>query len=78
MLRHVTVEYADDGKPLRVDTVVLSTQHAAEIGLEQIRQDILEKLSRQRSQLNYLMRKQNISSIRLDASLSVVHKVMLV
>ena len=40
----VTVEYADDGKPLRVDTVVLSTQHAAEIGLEQIRQDILEKV----------------------------------
>ena len=40
----VTVEYADDGKPLRVDTVVLSTQHAAGIGLEQIRQDILEKV----------------------------------
>lgn len=29
---------------MRVDTVVLSTQHAAEIGLEQIRQDILEKV----------------------------------
>ncbi|MGO4547494.1 methionine adenosyltransferase [Paenibacillus sp. 2TAB23] len=37
----VTIEYAD-GKPLRVDTIVVSTQHAEEITLEQIQQDILE------------------------------------
>ena len=36
----VTVEY-DDGKPVRVDTVVLSTQHAAEASLEQIREDMI-------------------------------------
>ena len=38
----VTVEYGDDGKPVRVDTVVLSTQHAAEASLEQIRADMIE------------------------------------
>ena len=37
----VTVEY-DDGKPVRVDTIVISTQHAPEITLEQIRRDIME------------------------------------
>lgn len=37
----VTIEYAD-GKPVRVDTIVVSTQHAEEITLEQIQQDILE------------------------------------
>ena len=38
----VTVEYDDAGKPIRVDTVVVSTQHAAEVSLEQIRKDIIE------------------------------------
>ena len=38
----VTVEYGDDGKPVRVDTVVVSTQHAAEASLEQIRADMIE------------------------------------
>ena len=38
----VTVEYDDNGKPSRVDTVVVSTQHAAEVSLEQIRKDIIE------------------------------------
>ncbi|WP_054025412.1 methionine adenosyltransferase [Bacillus sp. FJAT-28004] len=37
----VTIEYAD-GKPVRVDTIVVSTQHAEEITLEQIQKDILE------------------------------------
>ena len=32
----VTVEYGADGSPVRVDTVVLSTQHAPEATLEQI------------------------------------------
>ena len=33
----VTVEYDENGKPVRVDTVVVSTQHAAEATLDQIR-----------------------------------------
>ncbi|MUT65031.1 methionine adenosyltransferase [Paenibacillus sp. NEAU-GSW1] len=37
----VTIEYVD-GKPVRVDTIVVSTQHAEEISLEQIQKDILE------------------------------------
>lgn len=39
----VTVEY-DDGKPTRVDTIVISSQHAPEISLDQIRADIIEKV----------------------------------
>ncbi|MBY9077621.1 methionine adenosyltransferase [Paenibacillus sp. HN-1] len=35
----VTIEYQDD-KPVRVDTIVVSTQHAEEITLEQIQTDI--------------------------------------
>ncbi len=37
----VTVEY-DEGKPARIDAVVVSTQHAPEIPTEQIRRDIME------------------------------------
>ena len=35
----VTVEY-DDDKPVRIDTVVVSTQHSTEVELEQIRADL--------------------------------------
>ncbi len=38
----VTVEYDEEGKPVRVDTVVLSTQHSPEVSLEQIRRDMIE------------------------------------
>ena len=37
----VTIEY-DDGKPVRVDTIVVSSQHGEEVSLEQIRADIIE------------------------------------
>ena len=36
----VTVEYDEDGKPLRLDAVVLSTQHDPEVTQEQIHTDI--------------------------------------
>ena len=38
----VTVEYDESGKPCRVDTVVVSTQHSPEVELEQIRKDMIE------------------------------------
>jgi len=38
----VTVEYDENGKPVRVDTVVLSTQHSPEVTLEQIRTDMID------------------------------------
>ena len=40
----VTVEYDEDRRPVRVDTVVLSTQHSPEVELEQIRKDMIEKV----------------------------------
>ncbi len=40
----VTVEYSPDGKPLRVDTVIVSTQHDAEVARHTIEQDIVELL----------------------------------
>lgn len=39
----VTVEYVD-GKPLRVDTIVISTQHSPNVDTEEIRDDIMEEV----------------------------------
>lgn len=39
----VTVEYEDD-KPLRIDTIVVSTQHNEDINLDDLRKDIKEKV----------------------------------
>ncbi|MBU0470061.1 MAG: methionine adenosyltransferase, partial [Nanoarchaeota archaeon] len=41
----VTIEY-ENGRPKRVDTVVISTQHHPDVGLETIRHDVLEKVIR--------------------------------
>ena len=38
----VTVEYDENSKPVRIDTVVVSTQHAPEVSLAQIRADMIE------------------------------------
>ena len=40
----VTVEYDENNKPQRVDTVVVSTQHNADTSLETIRKDVIEKI----------------------------------
>ena len=37
----VTVEYDEDRNPVRVDTVVISTQHAPDVSLERIREDMI-------------------------------------
>ncbi len=38
----VTVEYDGENRPVRVDTVVVSTQHAADVELAQIREDMIK------------------------------------
>jgi S-adenosylmethionine synthetase len=38
----VTIEYGDDGKPERVDTVLISTQHKPEATRDQIEADLIE------------------------------------
>lgn len=40
----VTVEYDEEGQPLRIDTVVVSTQHDELVSLEQIQKDVKEKV----------------------------------
>ena len=40
----VTVEYNDERRPVRIDTVVLSTQHAKDVSQEQIAKDVREHL----------------------------------
>ena len=42
----VTVEYDENGKPVRVDTVVLSTQHSPTVTLDQIREDMINMVIR--------------------------------
>ena len=40
----VTVEYDENNRPVRVDTVVISTQHNPDVTLEQIRRDMIEQV----------------------------------
>ena len=42
----VTVEYDENDKPLRVDAVVVATQHSPEVELSQIRQDMIDLVIR--------------------------------
>lgn len=43
----VTVEYDENRKPVRVDTVVISTQHSPETDIETIRRDMIELVIRE-------------------------------
>jgi len=40
----VSIEYDEKGKPLRADTIVVSTQHDSGIAYERIRNDVIEKV----------------------------------
>lgn len=40
----VTIEYDDNNQPLRIDTIVISTQHDPEVSQEQIRKDMINIL----------------------------------
>jgi S-adenosylmethionine synthetase len=42
----VTVEYDGDNRPVRVDTIVISTQHSPSVELDQIREDLIELVVR--------------------------------
>jgi S-adenosylmethionine synthetase len=53
----VTVEYAHDNgavKPLRVDTVVISTQHSADVTTETVRKELLDKIVKKTIPANLL------------------------
>ncbi|RIL06488.1 MAG: methionine adenosyltransferase [Proteobacteria bacterium] len=42
----VTVEYDDQHQPVRISAVVLSTQHAPDVGYDKLRKDVVEKVIR--------------------------------
>ncbi len=42
----VTVQYDEDDRPIRVDTVVLSTQHSPDVGYDKLRDDIIDQVIR--------------------------------
>ena len=42
----VTVEYDENDRPVRVDTVVISTQHNPDVPLERIREDMIEEVAK--------------------------------
>ncbi|MGT2771810.1 methionine adenosyltransferase [Streptococcus marimammalium] len=50
----VTVEYDENDKPIRVDTVVISTQHDPHISQEQIKKDMIDKVIKSIIPLEYL------------------------
>ena len=42
----VSVQYAEDGSPERIDTVVVSTQHSADVSIETVREGVIETVIR--------------------------------
>ena len=41
----ITVEYDGDNRPVRIDTVVISSQHSPEVSLAQIREDLIREVA---------------------------------
>ncbi len=54
----VTVEY-EDSEPVRVDTVVVSTQHSPDVSHEKIKEDVIEKVIKEVIPSKYLDDKTN-------------------
>ena len=50
----VSVQYAEDGSVERIDSVVVSTQHAADIRIDELREQIIEKVIRPNHPSRYL------------------------
>ena len=50
----VSVQYAEDGSVERIDSVVVSTQHAADIRIDELREQIIEKIIRPNLPSRYL------------------------
>lgn len=55
----VTVEY-DNGKPIRVDTIVVSTQHDPDVSIEEIKRDIIDKVIKSTIANDYIDEKTKI------------------
>jgi S-adenosylmethionine synthetase len=53
----VTIEYSDEGKPLRVDAVVISTQHNSNTKQTRIKQDVIEHVIKKVIPNRYLDKK---------------------
>jgi len=53
----VTIEYSDDGKPLRVDAIVISTQHNSDSKQSRIKKDVIEHVIKKVIPARYLDKK---------------------
>jgi S-adenosylmethionine synthetase len=53
----VTIEYSDNGKPLRVDAVVISTQHDGDAKQNKIKADVIENVIKKVIPVKYLDKK---------------------
>ena len=53
----VTVEFDNDNKPVRVDAVVISTQHDADVSQKKIKEDVIENVIKKIIPKNYIDKK---------------------
>lgn len=63
----VTVEYDENDNPVRIDTIVVSTQHAEDVTLEQIQEDIKAHVIYPTVPENLINEQTNSTSILQDA-----------